>query len=346
MKKIILITLLVTLLSVYFVNGFGDVGIKTITPDNETSDFFYLEIDKFNIKRDTTITINVQNSTEVNFTSALINGSDTDNTTIRYTAINSVQILESDEIVGSNWINYINVTNLLTDTNVTTDNPIQITGTYSSSAQSTSVFFYVKSGENWITYPLTLTMIDNPPADGNWDFFRFDLPHDLNTSETREYRLVAPKVVTPVVTPPSGGGGGGGGADPDCSITSDCFIDFGLNYYCFSGNCILNTSSILALDYCNYNGICEPTLGEDWFNCRCDPFKGECGDARLENGDCQFTNIFTDFGKGTDDSSGIVYLRWISIIALGLAFLLWGLPRLLDKKRWIIIKKKMKEGRN
>ena len=332
----VFLTMFVFLL-VPLVNAFGSVGISGAGDDNETSDSFYLEIDKFNIKKETTITINVQNSTEVNFTTALINGSSTDNTTVRFTVINSLQILEWDEIVGDNWIDYINVTNLLTDTNITTDNTINIKGIYSSSAQDSGIIFYVKSGSSWVSYPIILTLYDDD-LNGDVDGFSFDLPHNLNTSETKEYRIVAPKVVTPVV-PPSGGGGGGGGSDPDCSVTSDCFTDFGLNYYCSNGNCILNTSKILAFETCNYNGICEPNLGEDWFNCRCDAFIGDgCGEIAFENGDCKFTNVLTDFGKG---SSGQVYLRWITISAGVLAFLLWGLPRILDKRRWRIIKKKI-----
>jgi len=80
---------------------------------------------------------------------------------------------------------------------------------------------------------------------------------------------------------------------------------------------------------CNYNGICESELDEDWFNCRCDPFKGECGNITLGNGDCTFTNNFPSDGYAGYTSAPI-YLRWISIVAISLAFILWGLPKLLD----------------
>ena len=145
-------------------------------------------------------------------------------------------------------------------------------------------------------------------------------------------------------TPPSGGGGGG--SEDECSVTSDCLRDFGINYYCSSGNCVLNTSKLILptglLGPCNYNGICEPNIGEDFFNCRADLRLGKgilpSDELPEGSGDCTFgwdTLVGT-----TGNRQGLKFLMILSGIVVFMIILLNFQKVFKPKERYKIIKRR------
>lgn len=132
---------------------------------------------------------------------------------------------------------------------------------------------------------------------------------------------------------------GGGGSTSECSIDADCKTKFGFNYYCKSSKCLLNESTLLYQEACNYNGVCEPSLQEDFVNCKCDPNIG-CGNQLQKSGDCSFSlNYLFEKIQGSGQTPAN-YLLYLAIFAGVLAFLVWGLPKLKIKNRYETIKRR------